>query len=75
MAITESKASSDRTTGASGTRDGHQERLLREKSYFENLVEYAMEGIVIADKEGRVIRANDEFQRIFGFSAEEIIGQ
>jgi PAS domain S-box-containing protein len=75
MAITESKVAAEQTAGASGIRDGQQERFLREKAYFENLVEYAMEGIVIADKEGRVLRANDEFQRIFGFSAEEIIGR
>ena len=75
MAITESKVAADTTAGAAGIRESHQDRLLRERVYSENLVEYAMEGIVIADKEGRILRANDEFQKIFGFSAEEIIGR
>jgi PAS domain S-box-containing protein len=52
-----------------------QDRLLQEQACFENLVENAMEGIVIADNDGRVLRANREFQRIFGFTVEEIIGR
>ena len=74
MAITEGKVATEETAGASGIRDAQQERLLREKLYSDNLIEYAMEGIIIADKEGRILRANDEFQRIFGFTAEEIVG-
>jgi PAS domain S-box-containing protein len=75
MTITEGKVVTGETAGTSGIQDGHKERPLREKAYFENLVEYAMEGIIIADKEGRVLRANDEFQRIFGYAAEEIFGR
>jgi PAS domain S-box-containing protein len=75
MTITEGKAATAETAGTSGIQDGHKERLLREKAYFENLVKSAMEGIIIADKEGRVLRANDEFQRIFGYAAEEIFGR
>ena len=75
MTITEGKVATGETAGTSGIQDGHKERLLREKAYFENLVEYAMEGIIIADKKGRVLRANDEFQRIFGYAAEEIFGR
>jgi PAS domain S-box-containing protein len=75
MTITEGKVATGETAGTSGIQDGHKERLLRGKAYFENLVESAMEGIIIADKEGRVLRANDEFQRIFGYAAEEIFGR
>jgi PAS domain S-box-containing protein len=75
MAINEGKAATDETADASGNGDGQQERLLRQKAYFENLVENAMEGIIIADKEGRVLRANDEFHRMFGYAAGEIIGR
>ena len=71
----ENKAGADQIAGLSGNRDGQRDRLLQEQACFENLVENAMEGIVIADKDGRILRANTEFQRIFGFAAEEIIGQ
>jgi PAS domain S-box-containing protein len=46
-----------------------------EKAYFEKLFEGAQEGIIIADKEGRILRVNSEFKRIFGFVDEEIVGQ
>jgi len=75
MAILEGKAVTDQTAGASGIQGAHQERLLREKAYFENLVENAAEGIIVADKEGRVLRANDEFQKMFGFTAEDVVGR
>jgi PAS domain S-box-containing protein len=75
MAIIESKGVTDRTAGPSALQEAPQERLLQEKAYFENLVEHALEGIIIADKEGRVLRANDEFQRMFGFTSEEVVGR
>jgi len=71
----EDKAETDQTSGPSGNRDNPQDRLLEEKPWFENLVENAMEGIVIADKDGRVLRVNGEFQMMFGFAAEEIVGR
>ncbi|MEW5900818.1 MAG: PAS domain S-box protein, partial [Acidobacteriota bacterium] len=52
-----------------------QDRNGREGAYFERLFEDAQEGIVIADKEGRILRVNGEFKRMFGFDNEEIIGQ
>jgi len=52
-----------------------QQKLLLEKAYFENLVENAMEGIVLADRDGRVLRTNKEFHKIFGFSDGEIVGR
>jgi PAS domain S-box-containing protein len=52
-----------------------QKHSHEEKAYFEKLFEDAQEGIIIADKEGRILRANREFKRIFGFEREEIIGQ
>ncbi len=55
--------------------DPLEELLLRQKSYFENLFKDAPEGIIIADREGRILRANGEFCRIFGFQCAEIIGQ
>jgi len=46
-----------------------------EKAYFEKLFETAQEGIVIADSNGRIFRVNNEFLRMFGFAADEVIGQ
>ena len=71
----EKRAETDQTSGPSGNRDNPQDRLLPEKPWLENLVENAMEGIVIADKDGRVLRVNGEFQMMFGFAAEEIVGR
>jgi PAS domain S-box-containing protein len=74
MSPTDGKPEVGQTAGPSGAQDPLPERGLREKAYFENLVESAMEGIVIADKDGCILRANTEFQRIFGFSHEELVG-
>ncbi len=44
-------------------------------AYFEKVIDDAMEGIVIADTEGRLLRVNSEFKRIFGFGDEDIVGR
>ncbi|MEE8377933.1 MAG: PAS domain-containing protein, partial [Candidatus Aminicenantaceae bacterium] len=50
--------------------------LLAEKSaYIDQLFESAQEAIVMADKEGRVLRVNDEFTRLFGYPLEEVKGR
>jgi len=46
-----------------------------ERTYFEKVIEDAMEGIVIADTKGRLLRVNNEFKRIFGFGDEDIVGR
>ena len=53
----------------------HKKELREEEVYFEQLFEDAQEGIVIADRQGRLLRANSEFRKIFGFETDEIIGQ
>lgn len=58
-----------------GFEDRLQEQLFRLKTYFESLFKNAPEGIIIADKSGRILRANEEFCRIFGFKSDETIGQ
>jgi PAS domain S-box-containing protein/putative nucleotidyltransferase with HDIG domain len=42
---------------------------------FRSIVENSHEGIVIVDDNFRITYVNDELCRIFGYSAEEIIGQ
>lgn len=46
-----------------------------ERVYLEQLFESAPEGIVLLDDEDRVIRANAEFFRIFGYSEAELAGR
>jgi len=75
MSTPEGKAAPGEAAAVPAAKDGQRARLLGDKPYFENLVENAQEGIIIADKEGRVLRANDEFNRMFGFSGGEIIGR
>jgi two-component system, cell cycle sensor histidine kinase and response regulator CckA len=52
-----------------------QEAALRERAFFDLLVDTAMEGISISDTEGRVMRVNAEFSRMFGYGIDEVVGQ
>jgi len=45
------------------------------RAYFEQLFENAPEGIILADNSGRVIHANKEFLKLFGYTAAEIEGK
>ncbi len=50
--------------------------LLAEKTaYIDQLFESAQEAIVMADKDGRVLRMNDEFTRLFGYTIKEVLGK
>ena len=52
-----------------------EERLQVEKAYLDRLFESAQEGIVMSDREGRVMRVNNEFMRLFGYKREEVLGR
>ena len=52
-----------------------EQRLQIERARLDQLFESAQEGIVMADPDGRVIRVNKEFQRMFGYPKEEILGK
>src|SRR5208283_682229 len=52
-----------------------QESLIVEQAYFEQIIETAPEAISIIDTEKRVLRANGEFTRLFGFSPAEVAGR
>ncbi|HEX2093513.1 MAG TPA: ATP-binding protein [Longimicrobiaceae bacterium] len=52
------------------------ERVLRlQRAHLEELFEGAPEGIVLLDPEDRVVRANGEFIRLFGYALEEMAGR
>ena len=52
-----------------------EEETQRERAFFDQLVETAPEGIVIADTQGRIMRVNAEFLRMFGYGVNEVVGQ
>ena len=49
--------------------------LEREKAYFEQLFAGAPEAVVLCDGSGRVLRANQKFSDLFGYSEEESLGR
>ena len=52
-----------------------EEALQREKAHLDKLFESAQEAIVLTDYNGRVLRINSEFARLFGYTPEEVLGQ
>ncbi|MCK4430505.1 MAG: PAS domain S-box protein, partial [Candidatus Aminicenantes bacterium] len=46
-----------------------------EKAYLDSLFESAQEAIVVVDNDGRIIRVNNEFSRLFGYTRDETIGK
>jgi PAS domain S-box-containing protein len=56
-------------------RKNAEEALHVEKAYLEELFENAPESIVLVDNDSRVLRANDEFVRTFGYSMEDLLGK
>ena len=43
--------------------------------YFVNLFNHVREAIVIQDNDGRILRVNGEFEKVFGYGGEEAIGR
>ncbi len=52
-----------------------EEAILMQKTRFEQLFENAPIGIVLADRHDHVIHANGYFQKMFGFTLDEISGK
>lgn len=51
-----------------------EEALRVERTYFQRLFVSAPEAIALLDVEGRVLRVNSEFSRMFGYSPDEVVG-
>ncbi len=52
-----------------------EDKLQIEKAYLDQLFENAQEAIVLSENDGRVIRANKDFYRLFKYSPKEVIGK
>ena len=52
-----------------------EETLRKQKAHFENLFALAPEAIVLRDIKNRVLRVNDEFTKLFGYTVDEALGQ
>lgn len=52
-----------------------EKQLRIEKMHLEQLFQNAPEAVVVLDNEDRMIRANSEFTRMFGYSLEEAVGR
>jgi diguanylate cyclase (GGDEF)-like protein/PAS domain S-box-containing protein len=52
-----------------------EEDTRRERAFFDQLVDTAPEGIAITDPQGKVMRVNAEFVHMFGYGADEAVGQ
>ncbi len=52
-----------------------EEALRVQQAFLGRLFESAPEAIVTVDNEGRLLRANTEFTRLFGYTVDEALGQ
>jgi PAS domain S-box-containing protein len=50
------------------------EELRREKEQLDGLFELSPDAVIVTDDDFRVLRVNEEFTRIFGYTAEEAVG-
>jgi PAS domain S-box-containing protein len=52
-----------------------EDELRKQKAHFEKLFELAPEAIVLRDINNRVLRVNQEFTKLFGYTVEEALGR
>jgi len=52
-----------------------KDKTKRYKTFLDTLFENALEGIVIADKKGKILQANQHFLEIFGYKKNEVLGK
>lgn len=42
---------------------------------FQGIFNYAPDAIIIVNREGRILQANSQAEKIFGYAGEELIGR
>jgi len=71
----------DRVVGVQGVLTDTTERkktaedLQAREAYLDQLFESAQEAIVMADSDGKALRINEEFTRVFGYTKKEAVGR
>ena len=71
----------DRVVGVQGVLTDTTERkktaedLQAREAYLDQLFESAQEAIVMADSDGKSLRINEEFTRVFGYTKKEAVGR
>ena len=52
-----------------------EKELKETKDYLDNIIENSLDGIIIGDNTGNIIRANESLLKLLGYQREEIIGK
>ena len=50
----------------------HLDELHKTRAMYEGLFEFAPDAIVVVDRQGRIVQANKQLERMFGFTREEL---
>ena len=52
-----------------------KKELQKQKRLFEKLLNYSLEAIVLLDEDFKILKANSQFEVIFGYNKKEILGK
>jgi PAS domain S-box-containing protein len=52
-----------------------QEEYLRVKGQYSNLLQHAPDAMVFVNQEGKIVLVNAQMERLFGYSAQEVVGK
>jgi len=55
------------------TRGGLEEKLQRSNAFLRNLISSAVDGVISADKKGKILIFNDAATKVFGYSVDEAL--
>jgi PAS domain S-box-containing protein len=61
--------------GAELERQQAEEQVRASEDYFRSLIENASDGIAVTNPEGNFVYASPSYERIWGWTAEELVGQ
>ena len=51
------------------------EELIKVKDYLNNIIESSLDGIVVGDSTGNIVKVNDSFLKLIGYRFEEVNGK
>ena len=56
------------------TRGGLEEKLQRSNAFLRNLIRNSVDGVIAADKKGKILIFNRSAEKVFGYTEEEALG-